>query len=646
MKKKSGRDHSGSLVVKLGGAAALLGSVGLLPACSSDPVTPGGSSDVETVGDAGGAAGAGGTANECDVSLTSSAPSVELATVGFEQVHPGGPHPVGTHIAWIEDAARPERNTAEPGDSRGLWLQFFYPSSPSDAPFGPLMDSRVAAVLTETRGYPPQFERMVATHARFDVPLLASEGPLPIVIYSHGQATFPQENQALFEDLASRGWLVVALSHTYSAAATVLPSGQVARSRNPAPPADTAGNESRRAYRLAIDELHDETWVADVRFVMDELERENTKDCSWLAGKLDFERLGLIGYSFGGSTVFDVCTDDARCKAAVGFDGGLWGELERETDKPLMYMRVASHDEPEWNVLRSHHSGSTYGVWLVGADHGNFTQNYPLLEGIVGGATLSRRVDSDATYEVVRDYTLAMLNVHVLGGEDSSLSEPSRYPDVLFERSSQGVVDGDVALLGGVQDSTEKPVLDATITTAWGEATTQALGSFWIDGLPAGETLTLRAQRQGYVPQLLTFEVPQRFQSVRHLTLWTPEELEQTANGVDIAIDAARGHVWLDAYVTEHHKWADGGSGLVASVAGGTVYYGSRGRALDPELSAMGDPDGWAFVPNLEPGEHSLEVELAGATCRLAYGDQSAANQARVLVEPGSVSYVPFRCER
>jgi dienelactone hydrolase len=625
-------------------AAALGGSSIGGVACSSHAIS------TEAVGgeSAGGAGrdGFGGSAGEgCDVSLQPSAPSVELGSIGFEQPAPRGPHPVGTHIAWLDDPNRPELATLDADDTRGLWVQFFYPSEPSELAFGPLMDSRIAAVLTATRGFLAGFERQVQTHARFDVALANDVGPLPIVVYSHGQTTFPQENETIFEDLASRGWFVVALSHTYSAAATLLPSGVLARSKVPPQPSDGAGNDAWRKQRTAINELHDHTWVPDVKFVIDWLEQANAADCSWLMDRLDLERLGLVGYSFGGSTVFDVCIDDPRCKAAVGFDGGLWGELERDTDKPLMYMRVADHAAPEWDVLRQHHSGFSYGVWLVGADHGNFNQNYPLDTALRSSSLGVRRIDPNEAYQAVRDYTVAMLDTHVLGDADPRLSQASTEPTVLFERSPGGVVDGQVAVLGAVRNTAEVPIVGASISTAARETSSRELGSFLLDDVTPGTAFTLHVEHPSYLPLLVSFDVPRRFQSVRHLTLWTAAELDAVA-GTDLLLDPTRGHVRLEASMAEAHLWAGSATGLTARVSGATFRYVSDGGSIEPALDTIGDLGSWAFAPNLQPGEHSIEVELDDATCVADLGDTATPNSARVVVEPGSLSFVSFRCSR
>jgi predicted dienelactone hydrolase len=55
------------------------------------------------------------------------------------------------------------------------------------------------------------------------------------------------------------------------------------------------------------------TWVADVRFVIDSLERLNERDPNgFLKGRLDLARVGYLGASFGGSVVVQALLDEPR----------------------------------------------------------------------------------------------------------------------------------------------------------------------------------------------------------------------------------------------------------------------------------------------------------------------------------------------
>src|SRR5258706_15611946 len=90
-------------------------------------------------------------------------------------------------------------------------------------------------------------------------------------------------------------------------------------------------------------------------FVMDELGWLNIND-ALLVGRLDLERLGVIGKSVGGMTVAEVGRIDARCKAVVLLDAGITLEVPPDLirlglQKPFLSMSSTTNRPPcsgEW----------------------------------------------------------------------------------------------------------------------------------------------------------------------------------------------------------------------------------------------------------------------------------------------------------
>lgn len=61
------------------------------------------------------------------------------------------------------------------------------------------------------------------------------------------------------------------------------------------------------------------------------------------AGRLDLDRVGLLGMSFGGATAAEVCHLQPGCRAAINLDGGHMSRvdstlLEGESSKPLLML--------------------------------------------------------------------------------------------------------------------------------------------------------------------------------------------------------------------------------------------------------------------------------------------------------------------
>lgn len=99
----------------------------------------------------------------------------------------------------------------------------------------------------------------------------ASGAPYPLVIVSHGFPGSSLMMTYLTENLASKGYVVVAIDHTESTFEDVAGFGSTLLNRS-----------------------------QDQWFMVDEMARLSASDDSFLAGLVDAENTGLIGYSMGG----------------------------------------------------------------------------------------------------------------------------------------------------------------------------------------------------------------------------------------------------------------------------------------------------------------------------------------------------------
>lgn len=123
-----------------------------------------------------------------------------------------------------------------------------------------------------------------------DAPPLRSGAPYPVVVFSHGDRGVPQQSTFLTIELASRGYLVAAVTHT----------------------GNTTFNNSGRP--AAPDNR-----PKDVSFALTELLGAGGGAVDGLA---DPDRVGLAGHSFGAWTTLVTVPIDGRFKAAFPISPG------------------------------------------------------------------------------------------------------------------------------------------------------------------------------------------------------------------------------------------------------------------------------------------------------------------------------------
>ncbi len=281
---------------------------------------------------------------------------------------PTGPYPVGITDREIVDGAR----------GRRLMATIWYPAAQHGTP-APLTHHphEVAAGLGKLAGLPGlpfqhlRYFRLAATE---EVPALRDGAPFPVLVFSHGLVGLRLQNSSTLQDLASWGYVVVALDHTDAAAVTVFPDG------------DTRFYDLERfgipsnlePDKTLMNEHVFPVWVADQRFVYDVLETWARNDPIF-AGKLDVTRIGSFGHSFGGATALEVCRIDRRCRAAVNMDGGLYGAVVSEPAvRPLLLMSSAESNQysgtiEEWRRMVENAGAGAYWLEVPGSNHFSFT---------------------------------------------------------------------------------------------------------------------------------------------------------------------------------------------------------------------------------------------------------------------------------
>ena len=120
---------------------------------------------------------------------------------------------------------------------------------------------------------------------------------------------------------------------------------------------------------------------SDVNHIIESFKQHFGKDDHlWLFGsRVDLERRGVFGHSFGGAISLALCQGDNRIKAGVDLDGKLppWNE-KQALFLPFLFV-VAEHSEAELQPIKQLVSVTTPRpeyVELATANHGSFTDLY------------------------------------------------------------------------------------------------------------------------------------------------------------------------------------------------------------------------------------------------------------------------------
>jgi predicted dienelactone hydrolase len=234
-----------------------------------------------------------------------------------------GPKPVGTRVLRLVDSSRTDPFTAN-GRPRELLVRFWYPTTRlQTCQLAAYASPLVWSSYSQLAGLPlPD----VSTNSCQDAPV--ASGDHQVVIFTPGYTATFTDYTFLLEDLASRGYIVASVNHTYEATAVEFPDGRLVRS--------VVGSHLNNTYRLDEQTLSLAlaTRQADLESVINELERMNATSGGSFSGKLDLSRIGLMGHSLGGESTLAGLRTDQRFKVGVLLEGSIADESVRPPARP------------------------------------------------------------------------------------------------------------------------------------------------------------------------------------------------------------------------------------------------------------------------------------------------------------------------
>ena len=342
---------------------------------------------------------------------------------------PTGTNVVGTRVLEWADASRPDPYRSD-GSKRLLGVRLWYPvSSQSNqtcqsAEYASSGVWKYFAQLVGVRTFP------VATNSCMNAAV--AEGIHPVVVFTPGYTGTYTDYTFLMEDLASRGYVVVAVNHTYEATAVQFADGRVVRSLvgshlgGPVP-------RDLRSLSFAVD-----VRLRDIKFVLTQIARLNSRRGTPFVGKLDLSKVVVAGHSLGGLAALLTNQSDPHVKGAILIDPVLPDVLTTRITKPVL---ILAADRKQWTAnecrLWSHLQGSRLAVSLQGTEHVALSDWIWLTPD----ALRTGPMGPQKTMSAVRDYVAAFLDANLRGEPaDPLLNGPSSiYPNADITTQKQAL---------------------------------------------------------------------------------------------------------------------------------------------------------------------------------------------------------------
>ena len=310
----------------------------------------------------------------------------------FNPVASTGPYAVDTTSVTFVDTSRVDP-FSETGENRKLTVQFWYPA------------------------------------------VEEGSNTFPLAIFSHGSFGYRGSNLSTFKDLASNGYVVCSIDHSYHAFFVQHNDGSTTLVNmdflNDAINITNGDYDEKTTYNKTHEWLDLRT--DDMNFVLNKiLSNANREIPESVCALINPEKIGLFGHSLGGAAAAQLGRERPDVDAAIVIDGTMIGEelafesgyatLNTEAyPVPLLNLYNDSHYEDAKllgtaynNLSASAHALEAYNVVVRGSGHLNFT-DLPLFS-----PALARMLGTD---EVDSPYCIETMNQIVLDFFDHTLKD-------------------------------------------------------------------------------------------------------------------------------------------------------------------------------------------------------------------------------
>ncbi len=337
---------------------------------------------------------------------------------------PTGHQPVGVTSLSLKDTSR-----ADPWvpsvPYRELMVSVFYPATSGHGPTKQYMTPLESERNLERQNIPDlplDVLSTVRTNAVADAKPAGRRHSLPLVVLSPGWTQPRATLTALAEDLASRGYVVAAIDHTYENRATTFPDGHV-----------TGCTACEVDDRPGFWEKFARTRSADTSFVLDSLLRSK-----W-GSLIDPQRIGMTGHSAGGAVTTQAMLADPRIRAGADIDGSIHVPLPASgLSRPFLFLGSMDSYTPgapgpydDWETDWAHLTGWKRWIMVSGTVHNSFTDLGVLAAQL--GIDLGASIDADRALAITRAYVSAFFDQNLRCKPQPLMAAPSpAYPEVTF----------------------------------------------------------------------------------------------------------------------------------------------------------------------------------------------------------------------
>lgn len=298
---------------------------------------------------------------------------VIITAIGFKLMfreiplpQPKGKYPVGITYRTIQTDRTADFHAFVETD-RTIHLKIWYPATlPENEPLQPALYIEGGKEAVKKAFPDPSFIIRLGLHqavklktnAWLEIPMAA--GQFPVITYSHQYGGWPGDNSSLAEHLASKGFIVVAISHLHQALFASINQDSILQSKTIAlfDTIDRPFFKQQHEERMAIQsqaeldkwilarrsytqsrDRYCHIWTDDIVSTIDYIKYVAGKEDDFFYQKMDTSKIGATGFSFGGNAAINATLKVPSIRAAINMDGAVDGDFfTQKPDARILFM--------------------------------------------------------------------------------------------------------------------------------------------------------------------------------------------------------------------------------------------------------------------------------------------------------------------
>lgn len=259
----------------------------------------------------------------------------------------------------------------------------------------------------------------------------------PLVVFSHGSFGTKDSNVTLYRELASHGYVVCSIDHTYQCFSTKLSNGKTVRVSGTFMKEIAADSPQDKPEQSL---LHFEKWMnirtGDINFVLDTVIEKASGESGELLvyGLIDISCICVMGHSLGGSAALGVGRQRNDITAVISLEAPFLCDIQGIDDNSNFIFEQSKYPVPILNVysdaswkhlrewkqyeensrLLDMESNDIQNVYLLGIGHFSLTDlslSSPFLTFIFDGFKTNN--EPEETLKKINEVCLEFLDSHL-----------------------------------------------------------------------------------------------------------------------------------------------------------------------------------------------------------------------------------------